>query len=198
MTDFRATQSPIAGLYLIERSGSSDDRGTFERLYSAADFIEFCGVRASISHINRSITYGRGTTRGLHYQCAPHEEIKLVTCLKGKVFDVAVDVRPDSPTYLRHHVVELSEDEPISLLIGKGIAHGFQTLADVSELLYLHTMPYAPRSESRLHVEDPAIGIAWPLEVIGLSELDRAVPYLDTDSVPIPISTSPQRRDPEI
>ena len=197
MTDFSATQSPIADLYLVERSGSSDIRGTFERLYSASDFMDLFKVSESISHINRSITYGRGTTRGLHYQCAPHEEIKLVTCLKGKVFDVAVDVRPDSPTYLRHYVAELSEDKPTSLLIGKGIAHGFQTLTDVSELLYLHTMPYTPRSESRLHVEDPAVGIVWPLEIIGLSELDRVVPFLDRDSVPIPVPASPQRRDPE-
>ena len=178
MTSITITPCPIDGLFLLTRQISQDSRGRFERLYSASDIAEHCAIDEPIDQINRSITLGRGTVRGLHYQNLPHEEIKIVTCVSGSVFDVAVDIRPGSPTYLKYHVTELAENKPTSVLIGKGFAHGFQTLAETSELLYLHTAVYAPESEGRLHVSDPAIGIVWPLQVTGLSKRDEMTPFL--------------------
>lgn len=173
----------LDGLFTLRRTVRSDARGSFARLYEAETLRDLCGITKPVVHINRSVTTGPGTVRGLHYQSAPHEEIKIITCLAGTVFDVAVDIRPGSPTYLRHQAVELSAAEPVAFVIGEGFAHGFQVLSDSAELLYLHTAGYAPDAEGRLNPTDPRIGIAWPLAVSGLSEKDRGAAMLADDAV---------------
>ncbi|MEM1049392.1 MAG: dTDP-4-dehydrorhamnose 3,5-epimerase family protein [Pseudomonadota bacterium] len=174
----------LEGLFTLRRTVRTDPRGSFARLYEADTLREHCGIEKPVVHINRSVTSGPGTVRGLHFQLPPYEEIKIVTCLSGTVFDVAVDIRPGSPTYLRHQAVELSGDEPVAFVIGEGFAHGFQVLSDCAELLYLHTAGYAPDAEGRLNVADPRIGISWPLPVSGLSDQDRSAAMLADDAGP--------------
>lgn len=148
-----------------------DARGEFARLFDLGLLSQVHGDRP-IVQINRSITRVPGTVRGMHYQTAPALEAKWVRCLHGRVFDVAVDLRRGSPTFLQHFAIELSADTATALFIPEGCAHGFQVLEPDSELLYLHTAPYDPTHEGGLRCDDPALDIAWPLRVTGLSQRD--------------------------
>ena len=180
---FHAT--PIHGLWEIETAPHADARGSLTRLYCADSFDEVApGLR--FVQVNQSITAHRGSVRGLHFQRTPALEAKLVRCLRGRVFDVAVDLRAGSPTFARWHAVELSAERPRQLLIPPGCAHGFQTLADDSELLYQHSAPYAPAHEDGVRHDDPRLAIAWPEPVTGLSERDRGFRSIDAgfESVP--------------
>ncbi|MET4036909.1 MULTISPECIES: dTDP-4-dehydrorhamnose 3,5-epimerase [unclassified Bradyrhizobium] len=177
MSRFAVIDTPLAGLKLVERSRLSDARGFLSRLFCAEE-LGAAGWSKSIAQINQTLTRARGAVRGLHFQHPPHVEMKLVNCIRGKVFDVAVDLRRGSPTFLKWHGVELSEDNGRALLIPEGFAHGFQTLMPDSELLYFHSCAYAPASEGAIHVEDPRVGIAWPLPLAELSERDRCHPLL--------------------
>src|SRR3546814_6280440 len=134
-----------------------------------------------IVQINHSRTTMVGAVRGMHFQSAPHAEMKLVRCLKGRVWDVAVDLRAGSPTFLRWHAQELSEDNARMLVISEGCAHGFQALEPDSELLYLHTAPYTPEVEGGLVYDDPRLAIKWPLSIADLSARDQQHPYLSID-----------------
>jgi len=134
-----------------------------------------------IAQINRTLTAHRGTVRGMHYQTPPHAEAKLVSCLRGTVFDVAVDVRRGSPTFLHWHAQRLSADNHHSLLIPPGFAHGFQTLEDNCELLYLHTAAYAAQAEAALNARDPRLDISWPAPINVQSPRDAAHPLLAGD-----------------
>src|SRR5438094_3243293 len=138
------------------------------------------GGRA-IVQINRTFTAKRGMVRGLHFQVPPHAEMKLVCCLQGHVYDVAVDLRHNSPTLLQWHGEILRDDESRSLLIPEGFAHGFQALTDDCELLYFHSAPYVPASERGISPTDPAIGIDWPEPVVRLSRRDSEHPKLPAD-----------------
>lgn len=186
MTSFRIENIPLGGAYVLRRDVHKDARGQFERLFAEEDLATLCNMKDPIRHINRSVTLGQGTVRGLHYQVAPDAETKIVTCLNGTVFDVAVDMRPASPTYLRYHGVELCASQDASFLIPEGFAHGFQVLSARAELLYFHTAAYAPGSERRIHAEDPAIGIDWPLSVSGLSQQDAAARFLSASTETLP------------
>lgn len=134
-----------------------------------------------LAQINHSLTRKKGAVRGLHYQHPPHAESKLVMCLRGRAFDVAVDLRPDSPTFLTWHSVELSPGNRNAFSIPEGCAHGFQALEENTELLYLHTEYYTPPSEGGLNPTDPRLGIAWPLPITEISERDRSHPVLGPD-----------------
>jgi dTDP-4-dehydrorhamnose 3,5-epimerase len=127
------------------------------------------------------MTLRRGTVRGLHFQRPPHAEAKLVTCLHGQVFDVAVDLRAGSPTFLQWHAEELTESNGRSLLIPEGFAHGFQTLSEHCELLYVHSATFVPSSEGGINAHDNAIGVDWPLPIAELSERDASHPLLDAE-----------------
>jgi dTDP-4-dehydrorhamnose 3,5-epimerase len=177
MSRFATFDTPIAGLKLVERSRLSDERGFLSRLFCAEE-LRAAGWSKGIAQINQTLTCAHGAVRGLHFQHPPHAEMKLVNCIRGKVFDVAVDLRRGSPTFLKWHGVELSEDNGRALLIPEGVAHGFQTLMPDSELLYLHSCAYVPASEGAVHVEDPRVGIAWPLPMAELSARDRGHPML--------------------
>jgi dTDP-4-dehydrorhamnose 3,5-epimerase len=137
------------------------------------------GWRKPVAQINRTKTVGRGTVRGLHFQHPPHSEMKFVICLRGKVFDVAVDLRADSPALLKFHTQILTEDTPLALLIPEGFAHGFQSLTDDVEMLYLHSSPYIAASEGGICPTDARLGIVWPLEISEMSDRDANHPKLD-------------------
>jgi len=134
-----------------------------------------------IAQINHSLTSSRGTVRGLHFQHPPYGEMKIISCLRGEVFDVAVDLRRDSPTFLRWHAEVLSDGNHRTLVIPEGFAHGFQTLSDDCELLYFHTAPYRAEAEGGIDPQDPVLCIEWPLPLAGLSPRDAGHPCLDED-----------------
>lgn len=178
--------TPIAGLYRIDRRMLGDARGFLARLYCAEELAE-AGWHGGVAQINHTFTAERGTVRGLHYQHAPHAEAKLVNCLAGEVWDVAVDLRAGSPTFGRWHAERLSAANGRALLIPAGFAHGFQALSPDVAMLYVHSAAHAPQAEGGLHCEDPRLAIAWPLPVRGLSPRDAAQPPFDNDFQGLPL-----------
>jgi len=170
----------IAGLSVVETTPHTDARGAFARLYCEDELRALIGDRR-IVQINHSRTAAVGALRGLHFQHPPHAEMKLVRCLRGRVWDVAVDLRHDSSTLLRWHGEELTPRNTRMMVIPEGFAHGFQVLEPGSELLYLHTASYAPDAEGGLRHDDPALGIAWPLPVTDLSARDAGHPLIAPD-----------------
>ncbi|MES2281958.1 MAG: dTDP-4-dehydrorhamnose 3,5-epimerase family protein [Pseudomonadota bacterium] len=168
----------IAGVCVAETNYFQDNRGAFARLFCENELADAVGNR-KIRQINQSRTAAIGAVRGMHFQRAPHAEMKMVRCIKGRVWDVAVDLRAGSPTFLQHHAQELSADNALMLIIPEGCAHGFQVIEPDSELLYLHTASYAPSAEGGVRFDDPALNIAWPLPVTDLSERDKQHPLLN-------------------
>lgn len=169
--------TPIAGAFIVTGSPRQDERGSFARLFCETELAPLLAGR-HIVQINHSHTRTRGAIRGLHYQRPPHAEIKLVRCLQGKVWDVVVDLRASSPTFLRWHAEELSPADWRMLLIPEGCAHGFQVLEADSELLYLHTAAYAPDAEGGVRFDDPRLAISWPLPPADISSRDRELPLV--------------------
>ena len=174
---FEVTELPLSGLILINRKPIGDDRGYLERLFCNREF-EKAGWDKPIAQINHTFTAKTGTVRGMHFQRPPHAEKKLVMCLRGRVFDVVVDIREDSSSFLKWHGQVLSPDDANALLIPEGFAHGFQTLTPDVEMLYFHSEFYAPENESGVRHNDPAIGLKWPLEVTDISERDKKHPLV--------------------
>ena len=177
---FETLDTAIAGLKVILRKPVADERGRLERLFCAQELGALMAGR-TIAQVNHTVTAKAGTVRGMHFQHAPHAELKIVTCLRGEVFDVAVDLRRDSPTLLRWHGEVLRPDNQKALLIPEGFAHGFQALSDGCELLYFHSAAYAPEAEGGLHPEDPRLAIRWPRAVAALSPRDAAHRLLGAD-----------------
>ena len=178
MSRFDFIPTPLPGLKLLQRKAIEDHRGFLSRFYCAEEFAA-AGINKPIAQINHTLTRKKGAVRGLHFQHPPHAETKLVSCLKGEIWDVAVDLRSGSPTFLHWHGEILSAENRKSLLIPNGYAHGFQTLTEDCELIYLHTAAYHPEAEGALNVADPGLNIAWPLLVDDLSERDRSHPFID-------------------
>ena len=170
----------ITGVVTFTSSPFRDDRGQFARLFDRGDLAPVHQDRP-IVQINHSITREPGTIRGMHFQQAPYLEAKWVRCLRGRVLDVAVDLRRGSPTFLRHIAVELDPQAMTALFIPEGCAHGFQVLEPDSELLYLHTAAYAPQAEGGVRWDDPRLGIAWPLPPTGISARDGGHALLSAD-----------------
>jgi dTDP-4-dehydrorhamnose 3,5-epimerase len=176
----RFEAAPLAGLLIAQRQRRDDARGSFGRMFCADEFRE-AGLDPTIAQINHSLTRRKGAVRGLHYQHPPHAESKLVSCLRGEVFDVAVDLRCGSPTFLQWHAELLSESNGRSLFIPRGFAHGFQTLRDDCELLYLHSTPYAAASEGGVSPTDALLRIRWPLAFTDISDRDASHVALTAD-----------------
>jgi dTDP-4-dehydrorhamnose 3,5-epimerase len=174
---FEIFETPLQGLCVVQRKPIRDERGYLERMFCASDHATLLQGR-SIRQINRTLTVRCGTVRGMHFQNPPHAEMKFVSCLRGEVFDVAVDLRPDSPTRFQWHGEVLSSKNYKTLAIPEGFAHGFQTLSDHCEMLYFHTADYHRESEGGLNPLDPVMGIAWPLGISGISSRDSAQPML--------------------
>lgn len=172
------SDTPFSGLKRIQRQRLGDDRGFLSRLFCAQE-LEAVGWEKPLAQINHTHTARRGTVRGMHLQLPPHAEMKLVACLRGEIWDVVVDLRRNSATYLQWHAERLASDNDCALLIPEGFAHGFQALSDDVELLYCHSAAFAPEAECGLHVSDQRIGIAWPLPVQGLSARDASHPGIE-------------------
>jgi dTDP-4-dehydrorhamnose 3,5-epimerase len=180
MSRLMVTGTAIAGLCVVQRQRLGDDRGFLSRLFCAQELAS-AGWVQPIAQINHTFTAARGTVRGMHFQSPPHTEMKLVTCLRGAVWDVGLDLRASSPTFLQWCAAELSADNGCALLIPEGCAHGFQALTDDCELLYLHTAPYAAQAEGGLSATDARLAIRWPLPITLQSPRDLDHPRLAAD-----------------
>jgi len=180
MNLFTAQKTTIQNLFALTRHPHKDNRGFLSRIFCSKELEPF-GWDTPIAQINHTNTEKSGTIRGLHFQYAPHAEMKLITCIRGKIWDVAVDLRPDSPTFLQYHGVILSAKNHISFLIPQGFAHGFQTLTDNAELLYCHSKPYDKKAEGGLNPNDPSLSIKWPTAVTEISARDKAHTFLNDD-----------------
>ncbi len=177
---FVLRDTSLPGVHVVHHAPVGDHRGSLERLFCADDLRPVVGDR-TVRQINLTHTVRRGTTRGMHFQHPPFAEMKVVTCLRGRVFDVAVDLRRDSPTFLRWHSEVLAPGNHATMVIPEGCAHGFQTLEDNCEMLYLHTTPYAPGAEGGVHARDPRIAIAWPETISEISARDAGHSWLADD-----------------
>ena len=176
----KVIDTPLDDLKVVQSTPHHDERGAFVRLFCARELQSLLGPR-TIAQINHSMTSRAGAVRGMHFQYPPHAELKMVRCLRGRVWDVAVDLRAGSPTFLHWYAHELTPAEAEMMVIPEGFAHGFQALEPDSELLYLHTEFYHPPAEGGLRHDDPRVGIQWPLQPLDLSPRDLAHPLLDTD-----------------
>lgn len=172
----------LAGVRLIDLEPARDERGFFARTFCVQELqgqgLETRFVQHSVSHTAR-----KGSVRGMHFQRAPHEEVKLLTCVKGAIHDVLIDLRPDSPTYRRWESYHLTAESRRQLYVPAGLAHGFQTLADDTEVAYLISAFYAPAASAGVRYDDPAFAITWPLPVADVSAKDRAWPDFGPDFV---------------
>lgn len=173
-------QTKISDVVIVESEVFKDHRGAFSRLYCEQELSSVIGERR-ILQINHSRTNTKGTIRGMHYQHPPHAEMKLIRCLKGRVWDVVVDLRADSSTFLQWHAEELSAANHKMMVIPEGCAHGFQVLESESELLYLHNAFYQPYAEAGLRYDDPRLAITWPLPVADLSARDQQHALITSD-----------------
>ncbi|HEY0513295.1 MAG TPA: dTDP-4-dehydrorhamnose 3,5-epimerase [Thermoanaerobaculia bacterium] len=168
-------ETPLAGAWLLEPERFEDERGFFARTWCRRDF-EARGLDPAIAQCSVSWNHRKGTLRGLHLQIAPHEEVKLVRVTRGAVWDVIVDVRPGSPSFGKHFSLVLSAENGTELYVPKGMAHGFQTLEDGTEVCYQISEFYAPESARGYRWDDPALAIPWPEPVTVISEKDRGLP----------------------
>jgi dTDP-4-dehydrorhamnose 3,5-epimerase len=180
MSRFVFEKTPIDGLHVIQRQPIGDERGYLERMFCGVELKPIIGQR-SIVQINHTLTAKAGTVRGMHFQHPPHDEMKLVSCLQGEVFDVAIDLRKGSTTFLQWYAVMLTEANHKTFVIPEGFAHGFQTLTNDCELLYLHTAAYAPYAEAGLNAQDPRLAIAWPMPITERSVRDKHHVMLTSD-----------------
>lgn len=174
---FQIFPTTLSGLMILKRKPLEDERGYLCRLYCAEE-LGNVGFQRPIVQINQTFTRVKGTVRGLHFQYPPYTESKIISCLKGEIFDVAIDIRKGSPTFLQWHAELLSAENKKSILIPEGFAHGLQTLQDNCELLYLHTNLYTPESESGINIKDPILAIPWPLPISNVSQKDSRHPFL--------------------
>ncbi|WP_094606111.1 dTDP-4-dehydrorhamnose 3,5-epimerase [Sporomusa silvacetica DSM 10669] len=171
------TLTKISGVYIVKREPFSDERGTFSRMFCRRE-LEAAGLCGEIAQMNLSTNRKKGTLRGLHSQSGNAAEDKLVTCVQGAIFDVCVDVRKDSPTYLQWVGETLSEENGFGLYVPKGCAHGYLTLTDDTQVLYLVTQYYTPNTEVGYRFDDPAFGITWPIVApYIMSEKDKSWEY---------------------
>ena len=171
-------ESSIKGLYTIQLKSLKDDRGFFARTFCKEIFLKI-GFNEEFVQFNHSFNTLKGTIRGMHYQKAPFAESKLIRCVQGSVYDVAIDLRKNSPTYLQSFGVELSAENLKCILIPQGFAHGFQTLEDNTSLIYHHTSYYKPNTEGGIRYNDPALNILWKLPAVSISPKDLTHPLIN-------------------
>lgn len=179
-------KTEIAGCFIIEPEVFEDERGGFFRTFCENEFKEHIGS-INFTQINHSINYKKGTFRGMHYQNAPYCEGKLIRCISGKVVDYFIDLRKGSPTFLKYSVIELSAENKKMIYLCEGIAHGFFTLDNNSELIYHHTTSYQKSAECGIRYNDPMVNIKLPNEISVISYKDRNYPLLTTNFLGIEI-----------
>lgn len=171
----RFLETPLSGAYVMEVEKREDERGFFGRSWCARELAEH-GLDTSVVQANVSFNKAKGTVRGMHFQSAPHEEVKIVRCTRGSMYDVIVDLRPESPTYCQWFGIELSADNYRMLYIPKRFGHGYQTLEDDVDLMYMVSSSFAPEHATGVRHDDPAFGITWPLSITMINEKDRSWP----------------------
>ncbi len=171
------TPTGIDGVFVVSLEPVEDERGCFARTWCAEEFARH-GLEAQLAQCSLSFSRVRGTVRGMHYQVAPYEESKLVRVTRGAAFDVAVDIRWESPTFGQWVSVELTADNRLALFLSAGCAHGLQTLVDETEVLYQMSVPYVPGAARGIRWDDATLNIDWPLPVRSISERDRELPAL--------------------
>lgn len=176
------TQTKLKDAFIIDLELREDHRGAFARTFCAKEF-EAHGLKPTVAQCNLSFNHKAGTLRGMHYQLPPAAETKLIRCTKGAIYDVIIDMRPDSPTYMEHIGVELTADNRRALYVPEMFAHGYQALTDGAEVVYQVGEFYTPGYERGLRYNDPAFGIAWPMPVTVISEKDAAWPLFE----PVPV-----------
>jgi dTDP-4-dehydrorhamnose 3,5-epimerase len=181
------TETKLKGAFIIEIEQLQDHRGFFARTFCMKEF-ETHGLKPTIAQCNLCFNYKKGTLRGMHYQAAPATEAKLVRCSRGAIYDVIIDMRPESPTYKLHIGVELTAENRRALYVPDMFAHGYQTLTDEAEVVYQMSEFYAPDYQLGLRYDDPAFGIEWPLPVSEISEKDASLPLFE--SVPVEVQPS--------
>lgn len=170
--------TPIRDLKVVEFEPIRDDRGYFARTFCAKEF-EQAGMKPTVAQANLSFNHKKGTVRGMHFQCPPAAETKLVRCTRGAIVDIVVDLRPESGTFLQHFAVELTADNAKALYVPERFAHGYQTLTDAAEVAYQVGEFYTPGYERGLRFSDPRLGLPWPMEPTVISEKDSNWPLLD-------------------
>jgi len=170
--------TPFNGAYVICTDAFRDDRGVFARWFCNYELKAIMN-NEQILNVNFSKTISKGTIRGMHFQYPPNTETKLVRCIRGKILDVIVDIRKGSPTFLQHYSIELSDENMKMLYVPKGFAHGFQSLEDNSEIMYLVTEYYSAKNESGLNPTDKTLNIKWPIEITNISSKDKNRPEID-------------------
>ena len=172
--------APIEGLFIIRLKKLADERGLFARTFCKSEFRQI-GFDKEFVQFNHSFNKYKGTIRGMHYQNVPHSETKLIRCIQGKVFDVAVDLRNGSPTFLQYYGIELSAENMFSIIIPEGFAHGFQVLEDNTSLIYHHTEYYTPSADAGVRFDDPVLDINWKLPPVMVSEKDSGYNMIDNN-----------------
>lgn len=177
MSNLIIIDTPFPDVKLIKRNSFEDDRGQFSRIF-CSDELKETFKNEAIAQINFSETFNCGTIRGMHYQPHPYSEIKLVSCVRGKIFDVVVDIRPKSKTYLSWFGEILSEDNKLAMMVPEGFAHGFQSLKNNVQLIYCHSKKFNPIFEMGLNPIDPKIKIQWPLPIAKISKRDAEHPFI--------------------
>lgn len=178
MSTFLVDDTPIQGVKVGQLLPKADQRGYFERVYCYRDFSTLVGSPLKIKQINRSMSAIKGTTRGLHFQWPPRAETKIISCPVGRLYDVAVDLREGSPTFLQYFCAELTAENKKFLIIPEGFGHGFQTLESNTEILYLVTEEYSPLHDDGINPTDPAVGVEWPLAITLRSKKDTERQYI--------------------
>ena len=174
----RFTETPLKGAFVIELEERKDDRGAFARTFCMKEFADH-GLKPTVAQCNLSYNYKAGTLRGMHYQIPPAVETKLVRCTRGKIYDIIVDIRPGSPTYLQHFGIELTEENHKALYVPEMFAHGYQALTDMAEVAYQVGEMYTPGCERGIRFDDPALGLKWPMKPTVMSDKDRNWPAFD-------------------
>jgi dTDP-4-dehydrorhamnose 3,5-epimerase len=173
-------KTPLNGAYVIDLEPFRDERGFFARTFCKNEFSSIGHLKEFVQ-FNHSMTRHKGTLRGMHYQVPPSAEIKLIRCISGEVFDVIIDIRKDSPTFLQHFNIILSDENLKMIYVPEGFAHGFQTLADNSQMIYHHTAYYTPANERGLRYDDPAFGIKWPVLPKNITDKDQNYPLINNN-----------------
>ena len=164
-------ETKLQGAFIVALEPRRDHRGFFSRTFCAREFAEH-NLKPAVAQCNLSYNYSQGTLRGMHYQLAPATETKFIRCTKGAIYDVIIDMRPDSDTYLQHIAVELSAENRLALYVPEMFAHGYQALTDDTEIIYQVSEFYTPNQERGLRYDDPALGIEWPLPISEISDKD--------------------------
>ena len=175
--NFEFIKTNFNGVFLIKKKKRSDSRGFFQRIYCIKEYEQF--LKKKIVNVNNSLTLQKGTIRGMHYQLKPFSEVKIISCIKGSIYDVIIDIRKNSPTFLKYFSARLDPINNFSLIVPEGFAHGFQSLEKNSEIIYLTTAFYSSKKERGLYSLDRKIKIKWPIKKIYMSEKDQAQPLID-------------------